>query len=176
MPNNKVAPTVDGFDNIDVFYLANTMAIRQLRHEVNQAEIYASVAKTYHKTEYQSPADRFPWTDYAATCQEAIKWIQHGIPKPNPQPTGGRIDIEAIKARCDIVTIIEGYTTLRKAGRNFTGKCPIHQDKNPSLTVYPEQQTWHCFGACNRGGDIFAFIQAVEHTDFQGAAAILGGR
>ncbi len=75
----------------------------------------------------------------------------------------------------DIVEVVEGYTTLRKSGSNFSGKCPIHNDKTPSMVVYPDNQSWHCFG-CNKGGDVIRFIQSVEGTDFKGAIAILGSR
>ena len=162
------------FDCLDVFYLANTFSASQLRQEIRQAEIKAKVADTYRDTEYQTGEDLWPWADYAAACREAIEGIQQNQPKL--QPRNGHIDVETIKDKNDIVSIVEQYTKLRKAGKNFTGRCPIHQDKHPSLTVYPDSQTWHCYGACNTGGDIISFIQAVEHTDFREAAAILGGK
>ncbi len=143
-----------------------------LRREISGAEIKAAVAEIYHSTPYQTPADTFLWLDYADACREAITWLRQIHPKP--QPTKGRIDTEAIKASNDIAAIIEQYTPLHKAGRNFSGLCPIHGDKNPSLAVYPDQQTFHCFG-CQRGGDVISFIQEMENTDFRGAAAILGG-
>lgn len=164
---------MSAFDYYDVFYLANNLSVAQLRHEVNQAEIKTKVAEAYRDTEYQTEDDLFPWADYAAACREAIKTIQQSIAKTQPKP--GHMDTEAIKAKNDIVSVIEQYTRLRKAGKNFTGRCPIHPDKNPSLTVYPDNQAWHCYG-CNRGGDVISFIQAVENTDFRRAAAILGGR
>ena len=160
------------FDHCDVFYLANTFPMAYLRREIHQAEIKATVAGAYQDTAYQIEEDLFPWADYAAACREAIECIQHSQPKQ--QPINGHIDTEAIKAKNDVVTIIEQYTRLRKSGKNFTGRCPIHQDKNPSLTVYPDNQTWHCYG-CHQGGDVINFIQAVENTDFRGAAAILEG-
>jgi DNA primase len=51
----------------------------------------------------------------------------------------------------------------------------LHDDHAPSLTVYADSQTWHCFGACNRGGDVIDFIMAVNGCDFKEAAALLGG-
>lgn len=161
------------FDRIDVFYLANSLSVAQLRHEMHAAEVKASLAEAYRDTEYQTEDDFFPWHDYAAACMGAIECIRQSQPKL--QPTNRHIDTEAIKAKNDIVTIIEQYTRLRKAGKNFTGRCPIHHDKRPSLTVYPDNQTWHCYG-CNRGGDVIAFVQAVENTDFSGAAAMLRSR
>jgi len=160
------------FDDTDVFYCANSLTIVQLRHEIKQAELKTSVADTFRDTEYQTEVDLFPWADYATTGREAIEWQRQSKPKQtNPHPM--HIDVEAIKAKTDIVAVIEGYTQLRKASKNFSGKCPIHQDKHPSMTVYPDNQSWRCYG-CNRGGDVIAFIMAVENTDFRGATAILG--
>ncbi len=123
---------------------------------------------------YLSNSLSAPLSDYLQCCRQAIEWQRQSRNKSTPAPVRGKIDIEAIKARNDIVSVIEGYTKLRKSGKNFTGRFPIHQDKNPSMTVYPDSQTFRCYG-CNRGGDVISFIQAVENTDFKGAAAILRG-
>jgi len=74
--------------------------------------------------------------------------------------------IDEVKQRTDIVDIVSQYTHLTKAGRTFRGLCPFHSEKNPSFFVYPEQQSWHCFGACNTGGDVFSFIMKKEGIDF----------
>lgn len=162
------------FDSIDIFYLANTLSLPQLRGEIHWAEHRAFLIGYFDGTPYQCPDDYyFPWADYAKCCREVVKWQRQN--KPQSTPARGKIDVDTIKAKSDIVTVIENYTELRKSGKNFTGRCPIHQDKHPSMTVYPDQQSWHCFG-CNRGGDVIAFIMAVENTDFRGATTILGGR
>jgi len=74
--------------------------------------------------------------------------------------------IDEVKQKIDIAEIIGQYTALKKAGRNLTALCPFHSEKHPSFFVYPEQQSWHCFGACNTGGDVFAFIMKKEGLDF----------
>ncbi len=74
--------------------------------------------------------------------------------------------IDEVKQKIDIVEVIGQYATLKKAGRNLTALCPFHSEKHPSFFVYPEQQSWHCFGACNTGGDVFAFIMKKEGLDF----------
>jgi len=164
------------FDDTDIFYLANPLTIKQLRAENHHAEVRAAVADNIRGTEYAIGCDvDFPYQDYAVACQEAIRWHQQNKPKQIQAVGVGKIDVDVIKAKSDIVTVIENYTKLRKSSKNFTGRCPIHNDKHPSMTVYPDQQSWHCFG-CNRGGDVIAFIMAVENTDFRGATAILGGR
>jgi DNA primase len=84
--------------------------------------------------------------------------------------------IDEVKQRADIVEVISQYTTLAKAGRTLKGLCPFHNEKHASFFVYPEQQSWHCFGACNSGGDVFTFIMKKESIDFGEALRLLAQR
>ena len=81
--------------------------------------------------------------------------------------------IDEVKQKMDIVEVIGQYATITKAGRNFRALCPFHSEKRPSFFVYPEQQSWHCFGACNTGGDVFSFIMKKESMDFGEALRFL---
>lgn len=76
-----------------------------------------------------------------------------------------RSQIEEIKSRLDITTIVERHVKLRKAGKNYSGLCPFHTEKTPSFIVSPSIQRYKCFG-CGESGDIFNFVEKVEHLDF----------
>jgi DNA primase len=79
--------------------------------------------------------------------------------------------IDEIKSKIDILDLVsETGIKLRKAGRNYTGFCPFHENKHtPAFVVWPETGTWRCFGACNEGGDIFKFVMKREGLDFKEA-------
>ncbi len=81
--------------------------------------------------------------------------------------------IDEVKQRTDILEVASQYTKLTKAGRNFNGLCPFHSEKHPSFFIYPEQQSWHCFGACNTGGDVFSFVMKQQNIVFGDALRLL---
>jgi DNA primase len=84
--------------------------------------------------------------------------------------------VDEIKDRLDIVEVIQSYVPLKKAGRSHKGLCPFHAEKTPSFVVFPHTGTWHCFGACGTGGDIFSFVMKQENLDFGEALTMLARR
>lgn len=73
--------------------------------------------------------------------------------------------IDKVKQTLNIVDVIESFTHLRKAGVNYKGVCPFHDDHTPSMVVSPSRQTYHCF-VCGAGGDVIAFVQAHLNLTF----------
>ncbi len=80
---------------------------------------------------------------------------------------------DEIKQRIDLVEFVSRYTQLKKAGATYKGTCPFHSERTPSFVVYPDSGTWHCFGSCSTGGDLFSFLMKKENVDFREALQIL---
>jgi len=75
-------------------------------------------------------------------------------------------DVEELKAKLDIVEVVAGYVSLKPASAgSFKGLCPFHAEKSPSFNVRSAPAFYHCFG-CGAGGDVYKFIQEIEHVGF----------
>ena len=86
-------------------------------------------------------------------------------------------NVDEIKARLDIVDIVSETVNLRHAGKNYSGFCPFHTNtKTPAFAVFPDTQSWRCFGQCNEGGDIFNFVMKREGWDFPETLRFLADR
>ncbi len=73
--------------------------------------------------------------------------------------------ISEIQRSISIIDIVSDHVTLKKAGKNFLGLCPFHQEKTPSFTVNEEKQIYKCFG-CGDGGTVFSFLMKQESLTF----------
>ncbi|MBI4058274.1 DNA primase [Candidatus Gottesmanbacteria bacterium] len=82
---------------------------------------------------------------------------------------------DLIRERIPIVDFINEWVPLKKAGRNYKGICPFHNEKTASFIVSPERNIWHCFG-CGKGGDVFSFAMEFERIEFTEALKFLADR
>ena len=83
--------------------------------------------------------------------------------------------IDSVRERSDIVELIGSYVTLRRAGSNYMGLCPFHSERTPSFTVFPDTQSFFCFG-CEAGGDAFTFVMRSENLEYPEAVEFLAKR
>ena len=84
-------------------------------------------------------------------------------------------DIERVRDASPLADVVQQYVALRRVGRRATGLCPFHAEKTPSFSVNEEIGRYYCFG-CGAKGDVFAFVQDLEHLDFAGAVEWLANR
>lgn len=74
-------------------------------------------------------------------------------------------DLERLRATVSISDVVQGYVALRRVGRNWVGLCPFHAERSGSFNVREETGRYRCFG-CGAAGDVFKFVQEIEHVDF----------
>ena len=84
-------------------------------------------------------------------------------------------DIAKVRAATDMVAIISEHTEIKRSGRQWMARCPLHGERTPSLSVAPDKGVYYCFG-CQRSGDVITFVQEIEGLDFAGAVEMLAGR
>ncbi len=83
--------------------------------------------------------------------------------------------ISQLVQRSDIADVVQTYVKLRQRGRTHTGLCPFHNEKTPSFIVYPETQSFYCFG-CGAGGDVITFVKMISNVDYVEAVKTLAQR
>ena len=79
---------------------------------------------------------------------------------------------DELRGQADIVRIVSDYVSLKKRGANYLACCPFHHEKTPSFNVNPTRQIFKCFG-CNKGGDVFSFVEKIENITFPEAVRAL---
>jgi DNA primase len=91
----------------------------------------------------------------------------------NSSPAGlARDEIEDLKSRVPIERLVGRYIELRPSGVRYVARCPFHEDRRPSFVVFPETQSFYCFG-CREHGDVLSFLMRVEHLSFGEAVKVL---
>ena len=83
--------------------------------------------------------------------------------------------IEELTRRTDITELIGSYVQLKRKGRLYGGLCPFHSEKSPSFYVYPDTQSFYCFG-CGAGGDAITFTKKINSIDYPEAVKLLAAR
>lgn len=83
--------------------------------------------------------------------------------------------LQELKYKTDIEDVISTYVTLKRRGSTLVGLCPFHNEKTGSFTVYPETQSFYCFG-CGAGGDAIGFLRRIENLDYMDAVKLLADR
>ena len=83
--------------------------------------------------------------------------------------------LQELRYKTDILDTVSSYVSLKKRGSTYVGLCPFHNEKTPSFTVYPESQSFYCFG-CGVGGDIITFVKKIENLDYVDAVRSLAQR
>jgi DNA primase len=86
-------------------------------------------------------------------------------------------DLERVKRDTDLVALVQAAgVELRRHGANLVGRCPFHDDEQPSLVVTPSKNLWHCLGACQAGGSVIDWVMRTERVSFRHAVALLQGK
>ncbi len=83
--------------------------------------------------------------------------------------------IEEIKSKINILDIVSNYIRVEKSGAQYKARCPFHHERTPSFYISPDRGTYHCFG-CQAHGDIFGFVEGIEHIPFVEALKMLADR
>ncbi len=83
--------------------------------------------------------------------------------------------IQELRDNNEIVSVIENYVELKRSGSTYSCRCPFHSERTPSFHVYPNTQSYYCFG-CGAGGDVITFIRTIENLDYIEAVRFLAQR
>lgn len=153
------------FDENDLKFVIGRFSVEKIREMAKVCENSAAMCKVfgYWHREYYN-------TSFAELYRQAIKRKTEVTEVHKSSVGHNQLEsVASIKARIDIVDYIGEHVRLHKSGRGFNGLCPFHSEKQPSFYVYPEKQTWHCYGACSTGGDIFTFVMKHDGIDFKAA-------
>lgn len=154
-----------GFDEEDAEYLSSNLTRDQLRKEIHNAEVRRGVSMCWAED-----AEVIYWREFGKVCREALE-VQRSR-QPKVEARFGELSVRAVREAHNIVDIVGQYTELRKAGTEYTGKCPFHDERQPSFEVNKDKQLFYCF-SCQRKGDLVNFIMQIEGLDTKEACLFL---
>ena len=101
-----------------------------------------------------------------AAVDAELAWRESkGISKPTSPLGWDRTFLDSLKMAVPIEEEVSRSVSLKKRGTSLSGLCPFHNDRNPSLVVWPDSQRWRCFG-CGVHGDVFSWVQAITRMSF----------
>src|ERR671934_1124013 len=83
--------------------------------------------------------------------------------------------IDDLRLQASLLTVVQEYVSLKRAGTSYKGNCPFHNEKTPSFVVHPDKGFFHCFG-CGVGGDVFKFLELHEKIGFADSVKLLAQR
>lgn len=93
-------------------------------------------------------------------------------PKASARTLQADSEVARLKSRVALEDVARQYLALRQSGRNYTARCPFHDDRHPSFVVFPETQSFYCF-SCSAHGDVLSFLMRIEGLDFGEALRVL---
>lgn len=155
---------------LDSESLIERFGARGLERELKNARVQLAVAKHHSNTLLEA---HYSW--YESTLLEALGKLRAQLRCRHSAVERGshQLSAQAVKERHELVDYIGNWVVLKHCGiGRYVGKCPFHADTHPSLFVYSERQDWYCYG-CNKGGDIFNFVQLFYGVEFIEALKIL---
>ena len=81
--------------------------------------------------------------------------------------------VDDVKSRLDIVEVVSQRVPLQRSGNSYKANCPFHQESTPSFHVFPDRQSWRCFGSCAIGGDVLSFVMKSDNLEFKEALNLM---
>lgn len=81
--------------------------------------------------------------------------------------------VDDVKSRLDIVEVVSQRVPLQRSGNSYKANCPFHQENTPSFHVFPDRQSWRCFGSCAIGGDVLSFVMKSDNLEFKEALNLM---
>lgn len=136
-----------------------------MKHDLDDFRKFVKSAFSVTKQEVYDADCTRTWDETITELQKRSENKQHAMGD----------DLAAIRSTISLVDVVGEYAAVQQEGDYFRCNCPLHKENKPSFTIYPDSNSWYCFG-CQRGGDNIAFLQSMEGLNFRQAVAALKAR